>query len=70
MNDEYRQEMLIGAEGICLVAELSLKLLGKEVSRVTNTEKWLAEYKRKWLEKNKASELYRLEEMLRYCENI
>lgn len=69
-NDEYRQEMLVSAEGICLVAELSLKLLDKGVSRVTNTEKWLAEYKKKWLEKNKASELYRLEEMFRYCENI
>lgn len=36
-NDEYRQEMLISAEGICLIAGLSQKLLGKDVCRVTNT---------------------------------
>lgn len=67
-KDEYRQEMLLSAEGICLIAELSLKFFGKETERVTNTEKWLASYKQKWLAKNKASELYRIEEMFRYCE--
>ena len=69
-NDEYRQEMLIAAEGICVLAELSQKLEGKEISRVTDTYKWLEKYKKKWLEKNKKSELYRLEEMITYIQEI
>ena len=68
VNDEYRQEMLISAEGICLIAELSQKILGKDNSRVTNTYEWLNKYKKKWLEKNKESELHRIEEMFTYCE--
>ena len=67
-NDEYRQEMLISAEGICLIAELAQKFAGNEVSRVTNTCEWLSKYKNKWLAKNKNSELYRIEEMFAYCE--
>lgn len=70
INDEYRQEMLISAEGICLIAELSQKLLGKDISRVTNTYEWLNKYKTKWLQKNKPSELYRIEEMFTYLEKI
>lgn len=68
VNDEYRQEMLISAEGICLIAELSQKNLGEDNSRVTNTYEWLNKYKKKWLEKNKESELYRIEEMFTYYE--
>lgn len=68
-NDEYRQEMLICAEGICLIAELSQKLLGMDINRLTNTEKWLKKFKKKWLKKNKKSELYRIEDMFTYCEN-
>lgn len=66
--DEYRQEMLISAEGICLMAELSQKLSGKDIVRVTNTCEWLNKYRKKWLEKNKESELYRIIEMFMYCE--
>ena len=69
-NDEYRQEMLIAAEGVCLLAELSQKVKGEEVSRVTDTYEWLNKYRKKWLEKNKESELYRFEDMLLYCEKI
>jgi hypothetical protein len=68
VNDEYRQEMLICAEAICVIAELFQKPLGKDFSRVTNTYEWLDKFKKKWLEKNKESELYRIEEMFKYCE--
>ncbi len=60
--------MLICAEAICVIAELFQKPLGKDFTRVTNTYEWLAKYKKKWLEKNKESELYRIEEMFKYCE--
>lgn len=67
-NDEYREEMLISAEGICLIAELYQRLSGQDVSRVTNTREWLNKFRKKWLEKNKESELYRIEEVFTYCE--
>lgn len=69
-NDEYRQEMLIAAEGVCVVAELIEKMRGNDPKRITDTHRWLEKYKAKWLEKNQASELYRIEELLAYCEGV
>lgn len=69
-NDEFRQEMLIAAEGVCVVAELQEKLEGKNPVRITDTHAWLAKYREKWLQKNKANEFYRIEEMLTYCEAV
>jgi len=68
INDEYRQEMLLSAEGLCLVAEFAAKIEGQKTERKTNAHEWLGKYKRKWLEKNKPSELYRIEEAFTYCE--
>ena len=67
-NDEYRQELLLAAEGICVMAELSAKMARYPLGRVTDTEQWLRKYSEKWLAKNKPSELYRIEEMFIYCE--
>lgn len=69
-NNEYLQEMLISAEGICVIAELSHKFMGKSINRITDTFEWLEKYKKKWLAKNKASELYRIEEMFEYVEHL
>ncbi len=69
-NDEFRQEMLIAAEGICVIAELQEKLDGKNPSRITDTNQWLAKYREKWLLKNKKDELHLIEEMFTYCEAI
>ena len=67
-NDEYRKELLIAAEGICVMAELSAKLAGYESKdcRVTDTAAWLKRYSESWMRKNKASELYRIKEMFEY----
>ena len=65
-NDEYRQELLIAAEGICVMAELSAKLAGYEIECVTDTHEWLERYSESWMRKNKASELYRIKEMFEY----
>jgi len=65
-NDEYRKEMLIAAEGICVMAELSAKMAGYEVARITNAHKWLERYSESWTRKNKANELYRIKEMFEY----
>lgn len=67
-NDEYRQEMLIAAEGICLIAELSEKMSGVKANRTVNTYEWLNKYSQKWLEKNKESELHRIVDMFTYLE--
>ena len=67
---EYREEMLLAAEGICLMAELSGKMAGYKLNRVTDTFQWLERYKTKWLQKNKPSELRKIEELFAYYESI
>lgn len=67
-NDEYRQELLLAAEAVCVIAELWAKLMGSPVERCTDTRKWLAKYSEKWLEKNQPKELNRIQEVFEYCE--
>ena len=69
-RDEYRQEMLLAAEGACVMAELQEKLDGKNLSRITDTHAWLAKYREKWLQKNKENELFRIEDMFNFCESL
>lgn len=69
-NDEYRQEMLISFEGLCVIAELFAKMLELPVSRVTDTKEWLEKYRQKWILKNKESELAKIEDVFLYCEEI
>lgn len=68
--DEARQEMLIAVEGICVMAELTAKMKGLEVSRMTDTKKWLRKYSEKWEEKNKPCELSAIQELFLYMEEI
>ena len=67
---EYREEMLLAAEAICLMAELSGKLAGYEIKRVADTGEWLKRYSRNWLKKNKPSELRKIEELFTYYETV
>ncbi len=68
--DEYRQELLIAAEAVCLTAELMATQEGKDVNRITNTESWLKAFREKWTAKNKESELYRIEDFFRGWEQL
>lgn len=68
VQTEYQKEMLLGAEGVCVIAELSAKLAGNPVNRVTDTREWLRRYREAWMRKSKESELYKIEEMFLYCE--
>ena len=61
--DEYRQEMLLTAEGILVMAELFAKLAGYKIERESDPENWLNRYSEKWMQKNKASELFRIQDM-------
>ncbi len=67
-KDNYRQEMLLAAEGVAVCAELFAKTMGYSVARWTNTDDWLKKYRTMWLKKNKESELAEIEKMFRYLE--
>ena len=62
-RDEYRQEIMIAAEGLMVMAQLYAKFAGYEVKQHSDAEQWLKKFRAKWLEKNKESELFRIEEM-------
>ena len=61
--DEYRQEILLAAEGLIVMAELYAKFAGYQLETYSDTEKWLDKFSAKWLEKNKPSELFRIQDM-------
>lgn len=65
---EIRDEMLLAAEGVCVMAELYVLRQGKKISRVSDTKKWLSQYRIKWTQKNKESELRNIEDMFLWCE--
>lgn len=67
-RDAFRQEIMIAAEGVAVMAEMMMKLLDYAVSRRTDTEKWLVKYRTSWLKKNKESELREIETMFRILE--
>ncbi len=67
---DFKAEMLLAAEGICVLAELGAKLADVKVKRLTDTKAFLARYREKWLEKNKESELTRIEDALLYAESV
>ena len=69
-NKEAKEELIICAEGICVLAQLGAKLFGITAEKVVDVNKWLVKYKDKWLKKNKESEISKIEEMLLYIENI
>lgn len=69
-NDDFKAEMLLALEGICVLAELAAKLSHIETERLTNTADFLARYRAKWLEKNKESELSRIEDIFTYIDSI
>ena len=68
--EDFREEFLLCAEGICVLAELGAKLSGIEIERVSDTEAFLARYRAKWLKSNKESELSRIEDIFRFCDSL
>lgn len=73
-NDEYRQEMLLAAEGLCVIAELLAvtdeEIAVKNTKRITNTKTWLEKYCQTWMKKNKKSELDKIQEMFLFVEQL
>ena len=60
-KDDLREEMLIAAEGMQLIAELFASIAGYPMERTVSAETWLDRYKKKWLQESKQSELGRIE---------
>lgn len=67
-NIRYKNQILLVAEGLAVMAELLAKLAGYKIHRRTDTNKWLKKYKTAWLEDNKESELREIEKMFLYLE--
>lgn len=68
-KDSYRAEMLSCAEGLCVIAELSMKMAGIPVERLTDTKAWVDTYCENWLARNKQSELSNIRDMFLNIEN-
>ena len=69
-NDEFRKEMLIAAEGLCVMAEILARMAGDKVEPMADAAAWLERYRESWLRKNQPSELYRIEEMFEYLQKM
>ena len=65
---EIRDEMLLAAEAVCVMAELYALRMGEKADRVSDTKKWLSQYRNKWTLKNKESELHNIEDLFLWCE--
>lgn len=66
--EEAREEMLLCIEGICVMAELTAKMKGLDVVRMTDTKSWVEKCSAKWEQKNKKYELSSITEMFLYLE--
>lgn len=62
--DNYRKEFLSVAEGLCLLAELSAKLAGREVTSLVNADAWMDDFRKSWRAQSKESELENLMDMV------
>ena len=65
-NDEYRQEMLLTAKGICAIAEILISEKGDKVIRLIDIQEWIYQYSQNWMKKNKYSELKKIEEVFMF----
>ena len=68
--DDAREEMILCAEGICVLAQVGAKLCGINVDTVVDAKQWIQKYKSMWLKKNKESEVSKIEEMILYVDGI
>ncbi len=67
-RDNYRREAVIAVEGVAVATELLAKALGNPITRKTDTEAWLKNYREAWLLSSKESELSRIEEQFRFLD--
>ncbi len=68
--DEVREEAIICAKALVVLAQLGGKMVGVNAEKTIQTADFIKEYEQKWLQKNKPSELNKISEMLLYLENM
>ena len=68
-EEKYREQILITAEGLAVMAEIIAICAGYSVERKTDTKKWIDKYKEKWMLYNKESEYAEIEKMFLMTEN-
>lgn len=64
-QEEFRRELLLAAEGICVMAECTAEKAGYALTRLTDTEAFLGRYRERWLAGSKESELRHIEALFR-----
>ena len=64
-KDEFRQEMLIAAQGLKIMAEIFAKHTGFSFENESDINKWILKYREKWISKNKEYELLEIEKMFK-----
>ncbi len=62
-EENYKEQIIVSAEGIAVMAEITALHAGYSLNRKTDTQKWLERYREKWLQDNKESELGEIEKM-------
>ncbi len=66
----FIEEMMVAAEGLCVMSDLTAKLIGYDIDPITDTKAWLSKYSELWLKKNQPNELNRIQDMFNYLEQL
>ena len=69
-SEKYKEQIILSAEGVAVMAELLAVHAGHYIRRKTNTQKWVTNYKEKWLLDSKDSELKEIEKMFLEIEKV
>lgn len=67
-KDGYREDMLIAAEGMQVIAQIFAAIAGYPVPKEISVLQWLEAYKQQWRKESKESELYVIENLFLFAE--
>ena len=67
-QENYKEQIILSAEGIAVMAEITAFYAGYSLDEKTDTKEWLKRYREKWLQDNKESELSEIEKMFLFLD--
>lgn len=67
-KDGYREEMLIAAEGMQVIAQIFAAIAGYPIPKEISVIQWLETYKQQWRKESKESELYVIENLFLFAD--
>lgn len=67
--DEYRQEIMLAAEGMQLIAEIFAQIAGYTLEPRVSAQQWIRRYRQIWLRESKESELRVIENLFAFVEH-